>query len=506
MTSRNIDERGMGLILRYYYPQAYVMQQDVLFRVSGPDTSGLPGITKNEKASNKIRDQLMSKPELEKTLWNKILSELTVHGFDTRSLEEDAEFDEEEDVGSRINVIVPGLVTLRLDKALNVGMCEGCGHLHYLDRIGWDTSSGQGLPPHIGCSGRSYAKYRQAPVFVPYPKDPNDAANQHAGDQLKIKPIPFIFVNCYHLKTGGFCNHPMNAKGKCVDYVAGQHSYLQSGPNYPLSGIKIVNNRCPEGLTNIKPRTLIAPRANSYTYRKTFPNNRITQRLSTMVAWEDPTSSESIENINDKIKDVKHTWFRNELVDLESTKFARMKVIDVVYGMSLGGYRWHWIKGERGENNVYGRMLNTQGFIITIKDSILEIAEGLTGFGGEEAQDKVEIIVHTLEHAIRSQLPSATGLDETKFEASYEILEEGKGARIFLFDNEVGGHGGFATLMSDADRFSRMIESVYRQTKCPIRDCNFGCEHCIFLRTCGQINRRINRRMLLDSGILQQQM
>ena len=152
MTSGNIDERSMGLILRYYFPQAFVMQQDVLFRVSGPDTSGLPGITKNEKASNKIRDQLVSKPELEKTLWNKILSELTVHGFDTRGLEEDAEFDEEEeDVGSRINVIVPGLVTLRLDKALNVGMCEGCGHLHYLDRIGWDTSSGQGLPPHAGC-------------------------------------------------------------------------------------------------------------------------------------------------------------------------------------------------------------------------------------------------------------------------------------------------------------------------------------------------------------------
>ena len=98
MTSRNIDERGMGLILRYYYPQAFVMQQDVLFRVSGPVTSGLPGITKNEKESNKIRDQLLTKPELEKTLWKKILSELTVHGFDITGLEEDMDFDEEEDL------------------------------------------------------------------------------------------------------------------------------------------------------------------------------------------------------------------------------------------------------------------------------------------------------------------------------------------------------------------------------------------------------------------------
>ena len=70
----------------------------------------------------------------------------------------------------------------------------------------------------------------------------------------------------------------------------------------------------------------------------------------------------------------------------------------------------------------------------------------------------------------------------------------------------MGGHGGFGTLMADGSRFSRLIESVYKAIKCPIRNCKLGCKHCLFLRNCNLGNNKINRRMLLDSGILQEQM
>ena len=497
----NIRETGIGTVLRSYYPLAFVTQQDVLFRVNGPGQA-LPGITKDEKESTKIMKQLWAKPELEEALWNKILSELDVHGFNTSGLKNDMEFNSEETDGDKINVIVPSKIDLRLDKGTNVAACEGCGHLNYINL----TSQRNALPTHIGCEDKYNNTYRQSPVYVPFPNDKEVEAVYGSSDQLKIQSIPGLYVNCLHFKKG-FCNHTKTTDSRCVDYPAGQHSYLwAASPNFPIRGIKVVNNKCPKGLTDIKPRSLPMMRANEYHYRKTWPNNRITKRLSTKVAWEDPTSSESIDGINDKINEVKNNWFRNEIVDLQSTKFSRIKFIDVVYGIQLGGFLDHWITGEKGENHVLGRMLDTQGFMITIRNNILETAAGLTGFGVEEAQDKVNIIIHTLEHAIRSMLPSSTGLEETKFEASYEILEEGKGARIFLFDNEAGGHGGFATLMSHVDRFSDMIESIYKRVKCPIRNCKFGCEHCVYLRNCGQSNLKLNRKMLLDSGILQQQM
>jgi ATP-dependent helicase YprA (DUF1998 family) len=222
--------------------------------------------------------------------------------------------------------------------------------------------------------------------------------------------------------------------------------------------------------------------------------------------------SETIQSINNEINEIKIGWFKNELVDLAQTKFARITAVDLVYGRRIGGYYDHDIKGDRGKNNVVGRMLETQGFVIAIREGISDVATELVQYDDpsvpekDKIKDKVKIITHTLEHAILNQIPTFTGMDENMFGSSYEIEDEGKGAKIYLYDNEVGGHGGFGTLMADGERFSRLIENVYKAIKCPIRQCKIGCKHCLFIRNCGLSNNKINRRMLLDSGILQQQM
>ena len=506
---QNLKDKPMGQAIRNYFPKAFVLHRDVMFRVDGPAHTGLPGITPSVELSREIMKKLLREPGLEKKIWNKIIYELGVHGFDTEWIENKMKFDGEPEEGDYINIIVPAKIDLRLDKGLNVGRCRGCGHLNYISHM---LHNSQGLPIHNNCS-KGQRRYTQAPVFVPYPDDESTAARPQSTDQLKIQTVIPKDVNCLHLQPGNVCGHPESTDKKCVDNMDGQHSYMTLGPNYPLKGIKIVNNRCPKGLTNIMPRTMTPHRAGTgYYYKKQFADTGITGRLYTTVAMESESESETIQSINSEIAETKKTWFNNELVDFEQTKFARITVIDMVYGRRIGGYYDHDIKGDPGNNNIMGRMLNTQGFVITIREGISDVATELVQYDDpnvperDKIKDKVTIITHTLKHAILNQIPTFIGMEETLFGGSYEIEDEGKGAKIYLYDNEVGGHGGFGTLMADGSRFSRLIESVYKAIKCPIRNCKLGCKHCLFLRNCNLGNNKINRRMLLDSGILQEQM
>jgi hypothetical protein len=503
----NLKEKPMGQAIRNYYPKAFTLHQDVMFRVDGPGQS-LPGITPDIDLSREIMKKMMREPGLEQKAWKKILYELGVYGFDVDRIKEQMEFDGEPEDGDYINIIVPQKIDLRLDKGLNVGRCKGCGHLNYINHM---LRNSQGLPVHSKCPTGKPSRYTQAPVFVPFPNDESQAARPSSADQLKVQTVLPLDVNCLHLKPGNVCNHPQSTDGKCVDDMDGQHSYMKLGPNYPLKGIKIVNWNCPKGLKDIRPRNMTPHRAGTgYFYQKKFADSGITRRLYTTVAWETGKESEAIQSINSEINEIKKTWFENELVDFGQTKFSRIVVLDIVYGIKVGGYYDHFLRGP-GQNHVMGRMLDTQGFVITIKEGIHDVAAGLDQYEDDPnvtdaIEDKVRIITHTLKHAILNQIPTFTGMEETLFGGSFETLDEGKGAKIYLYDNEVGGHGGFGTLMANGSRFSKLIESVYKAIKCPIRNCKLGCKHCLFLRNCTLGNNKINRRMLLDSGILQRQM
>ena len=52
--SQNRKEKPLSQTIRNYYPKAFVMHQDVTFRVDGPTQTGLPGITPDDDATRKI--------------------------------------------------------------------------------------------------------------------------------------------------------------------------------------------------------------------------------------------------------------------------------------------------------------------------------------------------------------------------------------------------------------------------------------------------------------------
>tara|TARA_Y100001936_G_scaffold126155_1_gene123531 strand:+ start:11648 stop:13171 length:1524 start_codon:yes stop_codon:yes gene_type:complete len=504
--SDNRKEKPLSQTIRNYYPKAFVMHQDVTFRVDGPTQTGLPGITPDDDETSKIDRELMKNPELAEKVWERVLYELETRGFDTTDLRNQIDDDEEEDEDyvNVLKIIVPELITLRLDKGLNVGRCPKCGNLQWINKI---SRNSQNLPVHNNCPSNSRdPKYRQAPVFVPYPEKTEDKWKADRNT-LKIQTIIPKDVNCYYLKPGNGCNHPQSTTKKCDPSFSKQHSYMQQGPNYPLSGIKIVNNHCPLGLKNIPSRGLTPVRAGTgLRYQKQFPANGITQRLYTSIAWETNKQSEEIDEINSAIQEIKKTWFNQELVNFEETKFARLRVIDVIYGIRIGGYYDSWA----GDKKLLGRMLKTQGFVITLNEKIWDVAENLKEKWKSQEEDPVKeivtILAHTLKHAILNNVPTFTGIDETKFGGSYEVLPDKKGVKIYYFDNEEGGHGGFATLTGDVKRFSDMMSAVYNQTECPVRNCNRGCKHCLFIRNCGLGNQKIHRKLLLAANILQKQL
>ena len=104
-----------------------------------------------------------------------------------------------------------------------------------------------------------------------------------------------------------------------------------------------------------------------------MPNASVTSRLSCSVAWENGKHSEDMNRLNNEIQEIKRTWFNGELVNFEETNFSKITVFDLVYGIRVGGYYDHFLNGP-GNNNVLGRMLKTQGFVITLTGEIWKAA------------------------------------------------------------------------------------------------------------------------------------
>ena len=93
---KNLKEKPMGQAIRNYFPKAFVLHRDVMFRVDGPGQS-LPGITPDIDLSREIMKKMMREPGLEQKAWKKILYELNVYGFDVDRIKEQMEFDGELD-------------------------------------------------------------------------------------------------------------------------------------------------------------------------------------------------------------------------------------------------------------------------------------------------------------------------------------------------------------------------------------------------------------------------
>ena len=105
------------------------------------------------------------------------------------------------------------------------------------------------------------------------------------------------------------------------------------------------------------------------------------------------------------------------------------------------------------------------------------------------------------------EAPLCTGLDEQKFHGSFEInqkKEEDWAAKVYVYDTEDGGSGGFSTIMRNRDIVERMLDDIrLRRIHCPVRECKAACKFCISIKNCGFVNRRLNRHLLIRSNIFQ---
>lgn len=497
--------RPLGMVIRTLYPFAYATWQDTIFHVNG--LGPLPGVSQDAAKSRNIDRELLKNPNLLKKAYERIKSDL--HEMSEKTIDE-WEVDENGNPITQMNIVVPQSVNLRLDSSLDVVYCDGCHVLSRLSKIGRNSKSG--LPFHNCKKG---ARFRQAPVFVPRPSTDESVGLTGDPGAAKVKSISPRQIVCRYLEASGRCGHPDSKDQRCDPRPEFQLSYLEINPQRPLSGLRIINNKCPKGLANIPPQKVSAPRVGPGSfYVKRFPSPGITSPLFVSIADEDPSKSEEIDYVNSYIKETKKTLFNTQVVDIEKSQFSRITVLELVYGLRIGGSRYgsyteHWMNGGEN-NNVLGRMMKTQGFVLTIKPSIYEkvhnIIESNPTLKDRDNPERyvLDIVVHTLKHALLVLVPQYTGYEDQKFMGAYEILDDNQGAKVYLYDNEDGGHGGFATLIKDGDRFSKMIQRIAGdRLRCPIRECKHACGNCLFIRRCGRVNRDLNRHYLSQAGIFQ---
>ncbi len=504
----SFGSRPLGMVIRTLYPLAYATWQDAVFHVNG--LGPLPGISADAARSRTIDRELAKNTQLLKKAYERIKFDL--QDMTEKLIEEWDEDDDGEPI-TQLNVVVPQSITLRLDTSLDVVYCDRCHALSRLSKIGRNTKSG--LPLHRNC--KHGGRFRQAPVFVPRPEGTETVGLAGEPGAAKVKSISPYQIVCKYLRTGGRCEHPDTKDDKCDPRPEQQLSYLEINPQRPLSGLRIINPHCPKGLTNIPPQKVSAPRVGpgSY-YAKRFPSPGITSPLFVTIADEDTKTTDDIDYVNSYIQEVKKTLFNPKFVDIDNTQFSKINVLELVYGLRVGGSRFggyteHWMDGGEN-NNVLGRMMKTRGFVITIKPEIYEKINEIID-SDPKLQEKddpehyvLDIVVHTLKHAMLVLVPQFTGYEDQKFMGAYEILDDKKGAKIYLYDNENGGHGGFATLIKDVDRFSDMIKRIVgERLKCPVRECKHACGNCLFIRRCGKINRDLNRHYLARTEIFQPQ-
>lgn len=503
-----LGSRSLGMVIRMLYPLSYATWQDTVFHVNG--IGPLPGITTDMAKSKKLNRDLDRNPQLLRKAYEKIRGDLE----ELDQLIEEWEEDEDGNPVTELNVAVPQKVDLRLDSSLDVVYCSGCRKLSRLSKIGRNTKSG--LPFHKGCEYGG--RFKQAPFFVPRPSDSRVVGVTGEPGAIKPKSLSSRQIMCRYLGAGATCNHPDSKDGRCDTRSEFQLSYLLINPKRPISGLRIINDHCPKGLGNIPWQKLTPPRVGAgHYYAKRFPSPGISSPLFVSIADEDKKTSKDIDYVNSYINEVKKTLFNSKYVNIENTRFSKINVLEIVYGMRLGGaksgsYTEHWLKGGEN-NNVIGRMLSTRGFVVSIKPEIYEkldsIVEKYPDLKEKENPKRyaLDIIAHTLKHAMLVLVPRFTGYEDQKFMGAYEVLEGEGGAKVYLYDNENGGHGGFATLIKSGDSFKKMVSEIARtRLNCPVRECKYACGNCLFIRRCGKVNRDLNRHMLLDAEIFQPQL
>lgn len=493
--------RPLGVMLKTLYSGAFASYQGVIFRVVSPGSEVLSGIMEDNIKTEQVLDALEDYPELAHKVFRIIQKQVEE---DTGVLLPDS--------GRRpIRVKVPAKVDLRLDDNLEKVYCTNI-HCGTIWKLKWLNQRAKSLPPCSLCGSR----VQQAPIFVPVIDQSDNVSVGGAGIQLgsDIQPLPDRMLFCHYKTPTGGCRAPTSTDHQCVtQFTDTLGSLAIFDPQRPIESLKLYNPDCPKHL-EVPLIDIRRPRRQQHVwYSLDFPRESLNVPLtaSSVFSYDDPNDPE-IEEVNQVLSPLLGQFFKNELVDFNETKFTHMKILETVYGYRAGnrlsGVTTTYVGGA--SKTVLGRLINTKGFQVTIKptifDRIKQIKERRHIEDKYKDEDVLEIILHSLKHALLVEVPIFTGLDEYKFHGTFEINEdEGEwAAKVYVYDTEDGGSGGFSTIMRNRDILETMLDDVrLRRINCPVRDCQQACKHCLYIRNCGFVNRKLHRKLLIESDIFQ---
>ena len=498
--------RALGIALHQLYPGAFASYQGIVFRVTSGTNDLLSGVTEDSIKTEKAEDALYEYPELTEKAFATIRKEVM---RDTGVLLPDTE-------RRKLRIKVPGKVDLRLDEKLENVFCQNhnCGTMWKLSWLLRNKPSSGGLPRCQLCGNR----VSQAPVFVPIADNSNTAPSIGVAGvalNVEIQPLPTRQMFCHYKTPQDGCRAP-GGDGRCVTepFQDKLGSLIQFDSSRPIESLKLCNPDCPKKIP-VPPIGILPPRRQpGFWWRKDYPRESLNSPLTATAvhSYDDYEDPETLE-VNDVLQPMLGQFFNPEVVDLRKTRFTKMKILETVYGYRIGSKRYGTTTSYVGMNSktVLGRVTDTKGFQVTIKpeiyDVVKKIREKLRDADDYNEEDVLEIILHTLKHALLVEAPLCTGLDEQKFHGSFEInqkKEEDWAAKVYVYDTEDGGSGGFSTIMRNRDIMERMLDDIrLRRIHCPVRECKTACKFCISIKNCGFVNRRLNRHLLIRSNIFQ---
>jgi hypothetical protein len=305
-----------------------------------------------------------------------------------------------------------------------------------------------------------------------------------------------------------FCPN-QSSKGKCkvigvCPDPAPNASLVVTDPQRPIDSLMIVKNDCPKGVI-VEPKRLPRPwRTNEFYFKADFPREQLTTPLS--ISGVEPFTlidDKEIVDINEVLSEVLPLKFNTNVVDLKETRFSRLNVLEAVYGFKVGdskrGLSTYYIGGR--EQDLIGRLIETQGFVLSFNPNIYTELEKISEKYKSKVGDMIDITLHTLKHALLVLMPQYTGLEPNKFFGSYEYNLENKTAKVYVYDTDEGGSGGYASLMSEGSRFINIINEIKTRLLCLQRECQYACKLCMHIENCGKLNKKLNRNILNDLNV-----
>lgn len=492
----SITTKSLSYALRSLYPGAFASYRGVVFRVTGPMQTALIGITPDLTQTFAVAQKLGS-PSGKKLLAK------AVNKMQEQILEESGR---ELPNWDNIIVTIPKKIDLRFDETLDMVYCSNpnCGTL---DKLSYFKYPPKDRMPT--CRRCHKAPVRQAPIWIPQKRE-FKTSHVLLGDPgvgiVRNMGIRQIF--CYFSRPGNKCTHPQSADKKCLaDFVSKLGSLIMVNPQRPIDSLRRHNPNCPKGLSVPPIKLERLWRTGSYWYKMDFPRESMTVPLqvSAVEKYELDDDTE-ITEVNEVLEDIKPVLFNSEMVDLEKSKFSRLRVLEITYGFRIGnkfsGISSYYLNGQ--ENNVLGRLTDTQGFVLTLTPKFHDKIEQLHKtheFGDEDLIYQKEVALHSLTHSLLVLAPMYTGFEPGKFHGSHDLSDEEGTSKVYVYDTDEGGNGGFSSLMNNRDNLIGMFKAIKRRLKCPTRECSNACKQCLFIKNCGNVNRKLNRHLLMATNI-----